>query len=122
MGAMNKREARLRRKKRVRKKIRGTPEVPRLSVFKSSKHIYAQVIDDVSSKTLVDASSLSRDLRPQFEGKGGNRKGAAIVGEQIAKKALEKGISKVVFDRSGFLYHGRIKALAEAAREHGLKF
>lgn len=122
MGAINKREARLRRKKRVRKKIRGTPEVPRLSVFKSSKHIYAQVIDDISAKTLVDASSLSKDLRPQFEGEEGNRKGAAMVGEQIAKKALEKGISKVVFDRSGFLYHGRIKALAEAAREHGLKF
>lgn len=122
MGSINKREARLRRKKRVRKKIRGTPEVPRLSVFKSSKHIYAQVIDDISAKTLVDASSLSKDLRPQFEGEGGNRKGAAMVGEQIAKKALEKGISKVVFDRSGFLYHGRIKALAEAAREHGLKF
>ena len=122
MGAINKKEARRRRKKRVRKKIRGTPEVPRLSVFKSSKHIYAQVIDDISAKTLVDFSSLSKDLRPQFEGKGGNRKGAAMVGEQIAKKALGKGISKVVFDRSGFLYHGRIKALAEAAREHGLKF
>jgi large subunit ribosomal protein L18 len=122
MGAINKREARLRRKKRVRKKIMGTPEVPRLSVFKSSKHIYAQVIDDVSSKTLVHASSLSKDLRPQIEDKGGNSKGAAVVGEQIAKRGLEKGISRVVFDRSGFLYHGRIRVLAEAAREHGLKF
>ena len=122
MGAINKREARLRRKKRVRKKIKGTPEVPRLSVFKSAKHIYAQVIDDLSSKTLADASSLSKDLRPQIEDKGGNSKGAAIVGEQIAKKALEKGISRVIFDRSGFLYHGRVRVLAEAAREHGLKF
>jgi large subunit ribosomal protein L18 len=122
MGATNKREGRLRRKKRVRKKIKGTPEVPRLSVFKSSRHTYAQVIDDISSKTLVEASSLSKDLRQQIEGMGGNRKGAAMIGEQIAKKALKKGIAKVVFDRSGFLYHGRIKVLAEAAREHGLKF
>jgi large subunit ribosomal protein L18 len=122
MGAINKREARLRRKKRVRKKIRGTPEVPRLSVFKSSKHIYAQVINDIFANTLADASSLSKDLRPQIGGKGGNSKGAAIVGEQIAKRALEKGVSKVVFDRNGFLFHGRIKVLAEAAREHGLKF
>ena len=122
MGAINKREARLRRKKRVRKKIKGTPEVPRLSVFKSAKHIYAQVIDDMSAKTLVEASSLSKDLRPQIEDKGGNSKGAAILGEQIAKRALEKGISRVVFDRSGFVYHGRIRVLAEAAREHGLKF
>jgi len=122
MGATNKREARLRRKKRVRKKIKGTPEVPRLSVFKSSRHIYAQVIDDISSKTLVDASSLSKDLRQQIEGKGSNKKGAAMVGEHVAKRALENGITKVVFDRSGFLYHGRIKVLAEAAREHGLKF
>jgi large subunit ribosomal protein L18 len=122
MGATNKREARLRRKKRVRKKIRGTPEVPRLSVFKSSRHIYAQVIDDISAKTLVHASSLSKDLRQQIEGMGGNRKGAAMVGEHIAERALKNGIGKVVFDRSGFLYHGRIKVLAEAAREHGLKF
>lgn len=122
MGAINKREARLRRKKRVRKKIKGTLEVPRLSVFKSAKHIYAQVIDDMSAKTLIEASSLSKDLRPQIEDKGGNSKGASIVGEQIAKRALEKSISRVVFDRSGFLYHGRIRVLADAAREHGLKF
>jgi large subunit ribosomal protein L18 len=122
MGAISKKEARLRRKKRVRKKIRGTSENPRLSVFKSSKHIYAQVIDDMSSKTLVDASSLSKELRPQSQGKGGNREGAAIVGEFIAKRTLEKGINKVVFDRNGFLYHGRTKILAEAARKHGLEF
>jgi large subunit ribosomal protein L18 len=122
MGATNKREARLRRRKRVRKKIKGTAEVPRLSVFKSSRHIYAQVVDDTSAKTLVEASSLSKDLRQQVEGMGGNRKGAAMVGEHIAKRALKKGIDRVVFDRSGFLYHGRIKVLAEAAREHGLKF
>ena len=122
MAAINKREARLRRKKRVRKRIKGVPETPRLSVFKSSKHIYAQIIDDITSNTLVDASSLSKDLRTQVHGKGGNREGAAFIGEWIAKRALERGISQVVFDRNGFLYHGRVKVLAENAREHGLKF
>jgi large subunit ribosomal protein L18 len=122
MAAFNKKEARLRRKKRVRKKIKGVPETPRLSVFKSSKHIYAQIIDDMTSNTLIDASSLSKDLRPQVHGKGGNREGAAFIGEWIAKRALKKGISQVVFDRNGFLYHGRIKVLAESARQHGLKF
>ncbi len=122
MGAMSRREARQRKKKRVRKKIRGTPEVPRLSVFRSPKHIYAQVIDDLAANTLVDASSMSKDLRDQIESKGGNREGAALVGAQIAKRALEKGITKVVFDRNGFLYHGRVKALAESARERGLQF
>ena len=122
MGAISRSEARLKRKKRVRKKVRGTSKSPRLMVFRSSKNIYAQIIDDRSANTLADASSLSKDLRPQIEDKGGNSKGAALVGERIAKRALEKGISDVVFDRSGFLYHGRIKVLAEAAREHGLKF
>jgi len=122
MAAINKREARLRRKKRVRKRVRGGSETPRLSVFKSSKHIYAQIIDDITSNTLVDASSLSKDLRTQVHGKGGNREGAAFIGEWIAKRALERGISQVVFDRNGFLYHGRVKVLAENAREHGLKF
>ena len=122
MAAINKKEARLRRKKRVRKRVKGIPEIPRLSVFKSSRHIYAQIIDDINSNTLVDASSLSKDLRPQVHGKGGNREGAAFIGEWIAKRALEKGIDRVVFDRNGFLYHGRVKVLAESAREHGLKF
>lgn len=122
MGAVSKNKARLRRKKRVRKKIRGTPDIPRLSVFRSSKHIYAQVIDDISARTLVDASSLSKDLQPQIGGKGGNKEGAGIVGQWIAKRVLEKGIKRVVFDRNGFLYHGRVKLLAEATREHGLKF
>jgi len=115
-------EARLRRKKRVRKKIRGTPERPRLSVFRSSKHIYAQLIDDINATTIIGASSLSKDIQSRIRGKGGNKEGAAIVGECIAKRALEKGIKKVVFDRSGFLYHGRIKVLAETAREHKLEF
>jgi large subunit ribosomal protein L18 len=122
MAAINRKEARQRRKKRVRKKVKGMPDAPRLSIFKSSRHIYAQIVDDISSRTLVDVSSVSRDLRPQLQGKGGNRKGAALVGEWIAKRALERGISQVVFDRNGFLYHGRVKVLAESAREHGLKF
>lgn len=122
MGTVSRAEARLKRKKRVRKKVKGTPERPRLSVFKSSKHIYAQVIDDERAGTLLGASSMSKDIRGQVKGKGGNREGAAIVGEIVAKKAMEKGISKVVFDRNGFLYHGRIRLLAEAARKQGLEF
>lgn len=111
--------ARKARQKRVRKKVRGSPERPRLCVFKSAKHIYAQIIDDISARTLVAANSLS----PELKGiKGGNKTGAKAVGELIAKKAKEAGIEKVVFDRNGFKYHGRIKELADAAREGGLKF
>jgi large subunit ribosomal protein L18 len=122
MGSVNKYEARLRRKKRVRKKVKGNPERPRLSVFKSSKHIYAQIIDDITGKTLVAASSLSPDLRDRIGKNGGNIEGAKAVGISIAKKAMDKGIKKVVFDRNGFIYHGRVKALADAAREGGLEF
>jgi large subunit ribosomal protein L18 len=118
----NRAEARLKRKKRVRTKVRGTPQRPRLSVFRTAKHIYAQIIDDIAAQTLVDASSLSKELRPVIGGKGGNRAGAALVGEFIAKRAAGKGIKRVVFDRNGFLYHGRVKTLAEAARQHGLEF
>ena len=102
--------------------MRGTPEKPRLSVFRSARHIYAQIIVDDTARTLASASSLSKDIRQSIEGRGGNRDGAAIVGQNIAEKALEKGIKRVVFDRNGFLYHGRVKALAEAARETGLEF
>lgn len=122
MGATSKREARRRRRKRVRKRVRGTPESPRLSVFKSSRHIYAQIIDDMSAKTLVGASSLSKELRGKIGGGGGTKSGAEIVGEFVAKRALENGIKRVVFDRNGFIYHGRIKALAETARQQGLEF
>ena len=122
MASVNRAQARLRRKERVRKKIRGNPEKPRLSVFRSSKHIYAQIIDDGSAHTVLESSSLTKDIRATLGGRGGNREGAAIIGQSIAKKALEKGIKRVVFDRNGFLYHGRIKALAEAARETGLEF
>jgi large subunit ribosomal protein L18 len=122
MGKASRASARLKRKKRVRKKIRGTAEIPRLSVFKSSKHIYAQVVDDISARTLVDASTLSKEIQQHVQGRGGNKEGATIVGRLIAKRALEKGVKNVVFDRNGFIYHGRIEALAETAREHGLEF
>jgi large subunit ribosomal protein L18 len=115
-------EARAKRKKRVRTKVKGTPQRPRLSVFRTAKHIYAQIIDDTAAKTLVDASSVSKEFRPAIQGKGGNKSGAALVGEFIAKRAAGKGIKQVVFDRNGFLYHGRVKILAEAARQHGLEF
>ena len=122
MGTVIRAETRLKRKKRVRKKIRGTPEKPRLCVFRSSKHIYAQIVDDSAGRTLLAASSLSKELGLNNKMDCGNKKGAALVGTAIAKSALEKGIKRVVFDRNGFLYHGRVKALSEAARENGLEF
>ena len=122
MGAVRRREARLKRKKRVRRKVWGVPERPRLCIFKSNKHIYAQIIDDTTGRTLVATSSLSKDLSEKIAGKGGNRQSAALVGADMAERALGNGIKKIVFDRNGFLYHGRIKALSEAAREHGLEF
>jgi len=122
MASLSSAGARLKRKQRVRKKVLGTTEKPRLSVFRSAKHIYAQIIDDDTAKTVVSFSSLSKDVRQDLKGRGGNREGAAIVGQNIAKKALDKGIKRVVFDRNGFLYHGRVKALADAARESGLEF
>lgn len=118
---VNKNENRLARHKRVRKKISGTPERPRLNVFKSAKNIYVQIIDDINRVTLVSASTLDKDIN--LEGAyAGNKQAAKKVGELIAKKAAEKGISEVVFDRGGYLYHGRVKELAEGAREAGLKF
>ena len=110
--------ARLSRHKRVRKGISGTAERPRLCVFRSSKNIYAQIIDDVAGNTLVSASSLEAG----FEGNGGNKEAAKNVGIAVAKKALDKGITEVVFDRGGYVYHGRVKELADGAREGGLKF
>ncbi len=112
------RDARLKRQARVRKKIRGTSERPRLSVFRSAKHIYAQIIEDTTGKTLASASTVSKDVEAAF---GGNVDAAKAVGQAIAKKALEQNITNVVFDRNGFLYQGRVQALADAAREAGLK-
>ncbi len=112
------RKARDARHARVRKKISGTPECPRLSVFRSLQHIYAQLIDDVSGVTIAAASSVEKD----FAEYGGNKSAARKVGELVAKRAVEKGVENVVFDRGGYIYHGRVQELAEGAREGGLKF
>ena len=120
-SVLERREARQRRHRRVRRVVRGTTERPRLCVFKSARHIYAQVIDDESGRTLCSASSLDAPLRSQYK-RGSNVASAKAVGALIASRAMEKGLEAVVFDRGGFQYHGRIKALADAAREAGLKF
>ena len=109
---------RMKRHARVRSKISGTAERPRLSVFRSENHIYAQIIDDVAGNTLVSASSVEKG----FEGLGSNVEAAKKVGATVAERALKKGIEEVVFDRGGYIYHGRVQALAEGAREAGLKF
>ncbi len=114
---MSRNDVRKKRHARVRNKISGTPECPRLNVFRSSSHIHAQIIDDVNGVTLVSASSVDMKLA-----NGGNVEAAAQVGKAVAERALEKKIENVVFDRGGYIYHGRVKALAEAAREAGLKF
>jgi large subunit ribosomal protein L18 len=113
--------ARLRRKVSIRKRLTGTPSRPRLSVFRSAKHIYAQLVDDVSGCTLVAASTSSPELA-DWAGNKGNAAAAAAVGKLLAEKAVQAQIESVVFDRNGYLYHGRVKALAEAARSGGLKF
>ncbi len=122
MAETNKRlSSRLKRKERVRKKVSGTSERPRLCVFRSASHIYAQVVNDQDGRTLVEASTVSPDLKGAIK-HGGNVASAQKVGELVAKKALAKDIKKVVFDRGGYLYHGRVKALADAARSAGLEF
>jgi len=113
--------AALRRKYHVRKKVFGTPDRPRLSVFRSNRHIYAQIIDDSAGVTLASASTMSKSLREQLE-RGSGKKAAQIVGEAIAKAALSVGIKCVCFDRNGYRFHGRVKALAESARKAGLVF
>ena len=122
MGTLSEREkARLKRKKRVRKNMFGTEERPRLSVFRSARHVYAQVVVDTAGHTLASASTLDAEVRahPKFESKV---KAAGFVGKLVAQRAVEKGISKVVFDRNGFSYHGRVQAIAEGARKGGLEF
>lgn len=118
---IDRKRLRTRRHLRVRKKISGTPERPRLCVFRSNKHIYAQIIDDTTGHTLCSASTLDRELRSVLQ-KTWNKEAAREVGKLIGRRALEKGITTVVFDRGGFKYHGRIKELADGAREAGLKF
>ncbi|MFO7561641.1 MAG: 50S ribosomal protein L18 [Enhygromyxa sp.] len=141
MATKDKNEARARRKKSIRKRISGTTERPRLSVYRSNKHIYAQVIDDVESRSLLLVSDLSKELAEALKGAGEGSapadsaegeeaagpeglkvRRARVVGAAVAKACLDKGITKVVFDRNGYLYHGRVRALAEAAREAGLDF
>jgi len=114
-------QARKIRQRRVRRKVQGTLERPRLSVFRSAKHVYAQIIDDTANHVLVAASSLSKDFRATGQS-GGNVAGAMLVGQMVAEKALQRGVQQVVFDRNGFLYHGRVKAVALGAREKGLQF
>ncbi len=116
--SFNSNEQRLKRHRRVRRKISGTAQRPRLNVFRSNKHIYAQLIDDVNGVTLASASTMDKG----FEGNGGNKEAARKVGQAIAKAAAEKNIEEAVFDRGGYLYHGRVKELADGARESGLKF
>ena len=118
VSKINKKAMRMHRHVRVRGKISGTPERPRLNVFRSNANIYAQIIDDVNGVTLVSASSLDKAI----EGYGGNVAAATAVGKLVAERALAKGIENVVFDRGGYVYHGRIAALADGAREAGLKF
>lgn len=116
-----KRQSRLKRKQRIRKRISGTTDRPRLSIFRSAKHIYAQIVDDSRGHTLVSSSSVEKTVQdnPKFESKVAV---ARFVGKLVAQRALEKGITKVVFDRNGFLYHGRVKAISDSAREAGLIF
>jgi len=119
MANLSRNDRRVKRHQRVRKNLFGTPEKPRLCIFRSNKNISCQIIDDVNKTTLCAASSLDKELGLEY---GGNKEAAKKVGEAIAKKALAKGIEEVAFDRGGFLYHGRVKELADGAREGGLKF
>ncbi len=122
MGSLNlRKKARLKRKKRIRKTITGTQQRPRLCVFRSAKHIYAQVIDDTQGQTLAAASSLEKAVKASADTK--NKKSAAnMVGKLVAERVLERGVKQIVFDRNGYLYHGRVKAVSDGARETGLDF
>ena len=117
-----KNDKRLRRKKHIRKGVLGTPQRPRLVVYRSAKHIYAQLVDDTKSRTLMTVSTLNKDLADEIKSADGKIAKSRIVGKKIGEMAKKKKISKVVFDRSGYLYHGRVKAVADGAREGGLEF
>ena len=122
MGSLNfKKQARLKRKKRIRKKVVGTELRPRLCVFRSARHIYAQVIDDAKGQTLAAASTLEKAVKESSEIEN-KMNAATLVGKLLAERAIEKGVKQIVFDRNGFLYHGRVKAVSDGARESGLKF
>ena len=122
MSSQRQAQLRLRRHRRVRKKVTGTADRPRLAVFRSNRHMVAQVIDDESGRTLAAASSVEKDLRSVNAGNTGNKAGAAAVGRLVAERSKAAGVSRVVFDRGGFRYHGRVAALAYAARDAGLEF
>jgi large subunit ribosomal protein L18 len=119
MSKVSRSEIRVKKHKKIRNKVHGTAERPRLSVYRSEKHMYAQIIDDTKGVTLVAASTVEKDVDTKV---GSNVEAATVVGKAIAEKALAKGINEVVFDRGGFVYHGRVAALAQAAREAGLQF
>lgn len=119
---INKDNRRARRKIGIRKRITGTPQRPRLTIYKSLNHMYAQVVDDLAGKTLASASTLDEDLRKDAATKTGNRQAAEAVGALVAQRAKKAGVTQVVFDRNGFAYHGRVKALGDAARKAGLSF
>ena len=121
MARESRNDRRVARHARIRKNLSGTPDMPRLCVFRSNKNIFAQIIDDVHGVTLASASTIDKEVKAGIE-YGGNKKAAKAVGEAIAKRALAKGSETVCFDRGGFLYHGRVKELADGAREAGLKF
>ena len=121
VSKVNRSEVRVNKHRRLRSRLSGTPERPRLAVFRSNNHMYAQVIDDVAGNTIVSASTLHSDVKEGLE-KTNNVEAAAKLGEVIAKKALDNGINEVVFDRGGYIYQGKVKALADAAREAGLQF
>ncbi len=118
----NNRDRLLKKKARIRNRISGTPERPRFTVYRSQKHVYAQIIDDVTGKTLVAASTLSKELKSDLAAVKSPTEICKLIGKAAAKRALEKNIHEVVFDRNGYLYHGRVKAIADGAREGGLKF
>jgi large subunit ribosomal protein L18 len=120
--SIKKQVQRLRRKKHVRKRVSGTPDMPRLTVFRSQKNIYAQIVDDLAGRTLVAASSQEGPMQEKLSTGGGNKTAAAVVGTFLAEKAVQAGIKKVVFDRNGYPYHGRVQELADAARKAGLEF
>ena len=124
MKIKTKEDRRQRIKYRLRKRVRGSEERPRLTIYRSVAHMYVQVVDDMTGRTIASASSIEPSLKGTFakEAKGGNVAGAKAIGKTIASRLLEKGVKRVVFDRNGFLYHGRVKAVADAAREAGLEF
>ena len=122
MATLSRKQQTQKRHKRLRRNLSGTPQKPRLAVFRSNNHIYAQVIDDDSQSTICAASTIEKDLRVNLKSNGSNCDASKAVGELVAQRALSKGVQQVVFDRGGNIYHGRVKALAEAAREAGLEF